>query len=96
MGLQRSSQGALLCEAVLQGGVQTVVSLSLRAAWRISGGSVALHVTEPPGSLQDCGVQLRCVLQISWDASGCGVRCPECCGSFEMAQDVVSSGKQSG
>ena len=55
-GLQRSSQAVVLCEAVLQGDLWTVVSVSLCAA-EIQGGfhsvgSVVLHATKLPGVLQ--------------------------------------------
>ena len=51
----------VLCEAVLQGGQWTVVSVSLCTAELQGGflsvGSVALHATEPPG----VGAQLPCI-----------------------------------
>ena len=57
MGLQRSSQAVVLCEAVRGGGgLWIVVSVSVCAAeiqgGFVSVGSVALHATEPPGGLQ--------------------------------------------
>ena len=61
MGLQRSSPAVVLCEAVLQGGQWTVVSVSLCTAELQGGflsvGSVALHATELPG----VGAQLPCI-----------------------------------
>ena len=56
MVLQKSSQAVVLWEAVVQGGLWTVVSFSLCAAELQGGfqsvGSVDLHATEPPGGLQ--------------------------------------------
>ena len=57
MGLQRSSQAVVLCEAVRWGGgLWIVVSVSVCAAeiqgGFVSVGSVALHATKLPGVLQ--------------------------------------------
>ena len=63
----------VLCD-VLQGGLWTVVSVSLCAAELPGGfqsvGSVALHATEPLGDLQTVVsvIQLPCVQRSSWDA----------------------------
>ena len=56
MVLQKSSQAVVLWEAVVQGGLWTVVSFSLCAAELQGGfqsvGSVVVDTTEPPGCLQ--------------------------------------------
>ena len=74
MDLQSSSQAVVLCEAVFQGSLQSMVSVFLCAA-ELQGvfqsvGSVAWHAIEAIGGIQTVlsVTQLTCVQRNSWDA----------------------------
>lgn len=79
LSLQKSSQAVMLCEAVLQGCLRTVVSVSLCSVTLQSGfqsvSSVAQHIAEPLGRLQTVVPSCPVCRRSPEMPSGCGVCC---------------------